>query len=537
MVAGAGATSIAISASERAELLRDPEKFAARAEAVLNSVVAKLNRLKAEQAAERIDSEQQYHKLERSQATLRAEHERAVAQHDKMAAEHASIVQARDTATGEVARLNRELREKSAEIVRAQEQVHESGNERRRMVEVNERMSRQLEAAESDVTAAREALAQARSSSAAHERRAVEKEAEAMAAKMQASTQLGQLELANQRTEQAEQFVKQLTAELTAVRERKAEAQVTSSAMHAEVAAERAMLASQLKQAQQLAAGLQSQLDTLTAQHTTERSESAAHAYTLQRNLEETERRSFRAGARALGLVGRTRRRRTRGVRRTVGLGLLPIAPFPPSVRGGFAPPVALSPLLSLSHLLFLSLSSLTFIYALFSPVVRGAQETSRLLELQQRLHSSMESLAASRASAVEAAAKAAELEADLSAAQRAADEARAAAASSAGGALVVAPVSDGAMEEAAAAHRLLGESLPGGEAPASATDSRAQLYAKCAEMERRLRQAISDRDEHAESLRAIHAELQAKAPRIVELRADHAKLLEKNQVIASDGR
>ena len=240
--------------------------------------------------------------------------------------------------------------------------------------------------------------------------------------------------------------------------------------------------------------------------------------------------------------MGRTRRRRTRGVRRTVGLGLLPIAPFPPSVRGGFAPPVALSPLLSLSHLLFLSLSSLTFIYALFSPVVRGAQETSRLLELQRRLQSSTEALAASRASAAEAASRAAELEAALSAAQRAADEARAAAVSSGGGALVVAPVShlpvsDGAMEEAAAAHRLLGEALPGGEAPASATDSRAQLYAKCAEMERRLRQAISDRDEHAESLRAIHAELQAKAPRIVELRADHAKLLEKNQVIASDGR
>ena len=290
MASGAAVTSIAISGSERAELLRDPEKFAARAEAVLNSVVAKLNRLKAEQAAERIDSEQQYHKLERSQATLRVEHERAVAKHDKMAAEHASIVQARDTATVEVARLNRELREKSAEIVRAQEQVRESGDERRRMIEVNERKSFQLEAAESDVTAAREALAQARTTSAAHERRAVEKEAEAMAAKMQASTQLGQLELANQCTEQAEQFVKQLTAELTAVRERKAEAQVTSSAMHAEVAAERAMLASQLKQAQQLAAGLQSQLDTLTAQHTTERSESAAHAYTLQRNLEETER-------------------------------------------------------------------------------------------------------------------------------------------------------------------------------------------------------------------------------------------------------
>jgi chromosome segregation ATPase len=370
MVAGAGATSIAISGSERAELLRDPEKFAARAEAVLNSVVAKLNRLKAEQAAERIDSEQQYHKLERSQATLRAEHERAVAQHDKMAAEHASIVQARDTATGEVARLNRELREKSAEIVRAQEQVHESGDERRRMVEVNERMSRQLEAAESDVTAAREALAQARSSSAAHERRAVEKEAEAMAAKMQASTQLGQLELANQRTEQAEQFVKQLTAELTAVRERKAEAQVTSSAMHAEVAAERAMLASQLKQAQQLAAGLQSQLDTLTAQHTAERSESAAHTYTLQRNLEESERLKETYRVNFEQVRGRSAWWAGRGA---VGRGasVCPSPPFPrlcggvsaratcrPTAATFLPPPLSLSLSLSLS-LLSLSLSLL----------------------------------------------------------------------------------------------------------------------------------------------------------------------------------
>ena len=61
----AAATPLSLSTSERAELLREPEKFAARAEAVLTGVMAKLNRLEAERAAERIDSEQQYHQLER----------------------------------------------------------------------------------------------------------------------------------------------------------------------------------------------------------------------------------------------------------------------------------------------------------------------------------------------------------------------------------------------------------------------------------------------------------------------------------------
>ena len=71
------APSLTLSAAERAALVRDPEAFARRAEAVLSSLVAKLSRLEAERAAERVDSERLYHQLEKSQATLRAEHERA----------------------------------------------------------------------------------------------------------------------------------------------------------------------------------------------------------------------------------------------------------------------------------------------------------------------------------------------------------------------------------------------------------------------------------------------------------------------------
>ena len=45
------ATSLVLSATERAELLRDPESFAKRAETVLTSVLHKLNRLEAERTA------------------------------------------------------------------------------------------------------------------------------------------------------------------------------------------------------------------------------------------------------------------------------------------------------------------------------------------------------------------------------------------------------------------------------------------------------------------------------------------------------
>ena len=53
-----------------------------------------------------------------------------------------------------------------------------------------------------------------------------QKEAEALTAKLACSSQQSQLELANQRATQAEEFVTQLTAEVAAVREHKAEVRV-----------------------------------------------------------------------------------------------------------------------------------------------------------------------------------------------------------------------------------------------------------------------------------------------------------------------
>jgi len=102
---------LALNAAERAALLRDPEALAKRAESVLSSLVAKIHKVEAERAAEKIDSERQCHQLERSQVTLREEHERATAQYEKMAADRRSIVEARDASAAEAARMADELRE------------------------------------------------------------------------------------------------------------------------------------------------------------------------------------------------------------------------------------------------------------------------------------------------------------------------------------------------------------------------------------------------------------------------------------------
>ena len=145
-------TSLALSAAERDELQRDPQAFARRAEAVLSAVLQKLSRLEAERSAERIDSEQQFHQLERSHATLRQEHERAIAQYDKMSAERSTIVEARTAAAAESARLLNELREQKAENARNKDTEREGAEDRRRLLEINERKSRQLEAAEKELS-------------------------------------------------------------------------------------------------------------------------------------------------------------------------------------------------------------------------------------------------------------------------------------------------------------------------------------------------------------------------------------------------
>ena len=133
------ATSLTLSAAERAELVRDPEVFVKRAELVLTNVLQKLNRLEAERSAERIDAEQQFHDLERGHAILRKEHDEALAKHGQMASDRAAIVKARDEAAADAARLAAELKEKSAECARAREAEREGGEERRRLLETNER--------------------------------------------------------------------------------------------------------------------------------------------------------------------------------------------------------------------------------------------------------------------------------------------------------------------------------------------------------------------------------------------------------------
>lgn len=178
--------TLTLSAAERTTLLRDPEAFARRAEAVLSSMVAKMSKLEAEHAAKQVDSERLFHKLERSQATLRSEHERSTAQNQKMNADRQSIVDARDAALAEASKAKSELRTAAAEAARAKEAERESAEERQRLVQINERSRAQLETTERDLAAAHESLSASKRHSADVERRVAEAEAEALASKMQA---------------------------------------------------------------------------------------------------------------------------------------------------------------------------------------------------------------------------------------------------------------------------------------------------------------------------------------------------------------
>ena len=113
--------TLKLSASERADLLRDPEAFARRAEQVLTTVVHKLKATEATQVRERIDWERKFHKLDRGQSTLVEEHKKAVADSRKMAAERSVVNEAKDASTADVARLTSELRSAKAEVARLKE--------------------------------------------------------------------------------------------------------------------------------------------------------------------------------------------------------------------------------------------------------------------------------------------------------------------------------------------------------------------------------------------------------------------------------
>ena len=181
------APTLFLSPAERTQLLKDPEAFARRAEAVFTSVLAKLSKAEAAHAAEKLDSERLYNQLERSQSTLRAEHERATAQHEKISAERQGLVDARDAAVAESARLGGELRAAIAEGARAKEAEREAADEKQRLLQLSERKRQQLEATESELAQAHEAVAASKRGSADLEKRVAEAEASAHASEMKVS--------------------------------------------------------------------------------------------------------------------------------------------------------------------------------------------------------------------------------------------------------------------------------------------------------------------------------------------------------------
>ena len=184
-MSGAVHPSLTLTAAERADLVSNPEAFARRAEAVLSAVVQKLHKLEAERHAEKVDAERRYHQLERGQATLRDEHEKAVAEHRKISSERQAMVDARDAAMAESSRLTSELRSAKAEVARLKDSEREGAEKRQRLVQINERKRTQIEATERDLASAHTALAAAKRAAADAERKASEAEAEALQAKMQ----------------------------------------------------------------------------------------------------------------------------------------------------------------------------------------------------------------------------------------------------------------------------------------------------------------------------------------------------------------
>ena len=177
--------SLALTVTERAELASNPEAFARRAEAVLSAVVQKLQRAEAERSTEKLDDERRYHHLERAQSMLREEHEKAVAEHGKMSSERQAIVEAKEAALAESARLAGELQSAKADVVRLKEVERESTEERQRLVQMHERKRSQLQTTEQDLTSVHASLAAAKRATADAERKASEAEAEAMQARMQ----------------------------------------------------------------------------------------------------------------------------------------------------------------------------------------------------------------------------------------------------------------------------------------------------------------------------------------------------------------
>ena len=132
--AGAGtfgtmtASKLCLSEAELVQLLKDPEAFARRAEGVISTMVDKLHRVEAEREAQKIEWERLFNQLERSQVSLREEHERSTAENARMTADRQSIIDARDAALAEVANVKSELRAATVEAARAKDVEREGAD-------------------------------------------------------------------------------------------------------------------------------------------------------------------------------------------------------------------------------------------------------------------------------------------------------------------------------------------------------------------------------------------------------------------------
>ena len=108
-------------------------------ERVIGGLVQRLKRLEAERSADQVNSEQKYHQLERSHATLRQDYLSLSAQHAQYQSERSGVSEARDGALAEAAKLRGQLRSKDLELARLKDEAGEAAEERKRLLETNTR--------------------------------------------------------------------------------------------------------------------------------------------------------------------------------------------------------------------------------------------------------------------------------------------------------------------------------------------------------------------------------------------------------------
>lgn len=281
-----------MSAAERAELLRNPDVFAGRAEQVFNVLLQKVDRIEAERSAERIDAEQLQHQLERNYASLRADNQRLEEQHAKAQRDLSASLEAEDAASAQLRADRAELHSTRQEVQRLKDEARGSKEECNRLLEVNEVKAKQICDFEQELRSAYEQLRQAKTAS--HERAAKlgRQEAASMASAMQATTHQQQIELLQRRLAAGDEHIEKLNNDMSNLRQRKSEALAEITTLHAGVSAEKAQLAVMLDASRARESQTRTEMEHAMTEMRNSMGESAAAAHTMQLKLEETERLS-----------------------------------------------------------------------------------------------------------------------------------------------------------------------------------------------------------------------------------------------------